>query len=73
VAAVAFCASQACQGDAPESTPGIGGTNAGGPEDTGNPDMGMIQARISPSGVIHVAQFGGASTVYRMNYVGNGQ
>lgn len=33
----------------------------------------MIQARISPSGVLHVAQFGGASTVYRMNYVGNGQ
>ena len=30
----------------------------------------MIQARISPSGVLHVAQFGAASTVYRMNYVG---
>lgn len=29
-------------------------------------------ARLSPSGVFHVAQFGGASTVYRMNYVGSG-
>jgi cytochrome c len=41
----------------------------------------MIQARISPSGVLHVAQYGGGtgsnvltggtSTVYRINYVGS--
>jgi hypothetical protein len=31
----------------------------------------LIQARISPSGVLHVAQFGANSTVYRLNYVGN--
>jgi cytochrome c len=29
----------------------------------------LIQARISPSGVLHIAQFGEASTVYRVNYV----
>jgi cytochrome c len=32
---------------------------------------GLIQARISPSGVFHVAQYGGTSTVYRVNYVGS--
>jgi hypothetical protein len=31
----------------------------------------IIQGRISPNGVLHVAQFGGQSTVYRMNYVGS--
>jgi hypothetical protein len=30
---------------------------------------GLIQARISPSGVFHLAQYGPASTVYRVNYV----
>jgi hypothetical protein len=30
----------------------------------------MIQVRISPSGVLHVARFAGASTAYRMNYSG---
>jgi cytochrome c len=32
---------------------------------------GLIQARISPSGVFYVAQYGAASTVYRVNYVGS--
>jgi hypothetical protein len=32
----------------------------------------LIQGRISRSGVFHVAQFGGASTVYRINYVRSG-
>ena len=32
---------------------------------------GLIQARISPSGVFHVAQYGASSTVYRVNYVGS--
>jgi hypothetical protein len=31
----------------------------------------MIQWRISPSGVFHVAQYGTNSNVYRMNYIGN--
>lgn len=31
----------------------------------------LIQGRISPSGVFHVAQYGPESTVYRMNYIGN--
>jgi PKD repeat protein len=30
-----------------------------------------IQMRISPNGVLYVAQYGGDSTVYRVNYVGN--
>ena len=30
-----------------------------------------IQMRISPSGVLYVAQFGADSTVYRINYVGD--
>ncbi|HWO13907.1 MAG TPA: hypothetical protein VNN80_30600 [Polyangiaceae bacterium] len=58
VAAVAFCAGPACQEDAP-----------GGAE----PMPGMPSTPgISPSGVLHVAQFGERSTVYRMNYVGGG-